>query len=95
MADGGVATTEALEAAFRLKGIDANGLTRPDRDYLGCLVQNDDAVGLETVAATLGESTETIQESIEPFLLRQGLIQRTARGRLVTDKGRQVLAEVM
>jgi holliday junction DNA helicase RuvB len=93
-ADGGVPTTEALEAAFQLKGIDANGLTRTDREYLGCLVQNDDAVGLETVAATLSESTETIQESIEPFLLRQGLIQRTARGRLVTDKGRQVLAEV-
>jgi Holliday junction DNA helicase RuvB len=89
-----VPTLEALEAAFRLKGIDANGLTNTDRDYLGCLAQNDDAVGLETVAAMLGESTETIQESVEPFLLRRGLIQRTARGRLVTDKGRQVLAEV-
>ena len=62
--------------------------------YLRCLAENEDAVGLDTLAATLGESTETLEESVEPFLLRQGLIQRTARGRLATHKGRQVLAEV-
>ena len=94
MADGGVATIEALEAAFHLKGIDATGLTRADRGYLRCLAENEDAVGLDTLAATLGESAETLEESVEPFLLRQGLIQRTARGRLATHKGRQVLAEV-
>jgi Holliday junction DNA helicase RuvB len=93
-ADGGVATVEALEAAFRLRGIDATGLTRADRLYLRCLAENEEAVGLDTLAATLGETAETLEESVEPFLLREGLIQRTARGRLVTDKGRQTLAEV-
>lgn len=92
-ADGGVATREALEAAFHLKGVDASGFTRGDRAYLRCLVENEDPVGLETLAATLGESAETIQEGIEPFLLRQGLIQRTGRGRQATEKGRRVLAE--
>ena len=94
MADGCVATKEALEAAFHLKGIDASGFTRDDRAYLRCLAESEDAVGLETLAATLGESAETIQESVEPFLLRQGLIQRMGRGRQATEKGRQALAEV-
>lgn len=94
LADGGVATMEALDAAFHLRGIDAAGLTSMDRQYLRFLSENDEAVGLETVAAVLGDSAETLAQNVEPFLLRQGLVQRTARGRMVTAKGRQILAEV-
>jgi Holliday junction DNA helicase RuvB len=93
-ADGGVPTLEAIDGAFRLMGISANGLTRSDREYLRVLTESDEAVGLDTLAATLAESAETIENSVEPFLLRQGLIQRTTRGRVATARGREVLAEV-
>lgn len=95
MADGGVATMEALEAAFLLKGVDAHGMTKADRQYLRCLAESGEPVGLETAAATVNDSRETIEASLEPFLLRQGLVQRTPRGRVITPRGREVLAEVM
>jgi Holliday junction DNA helicase RuvB len=93
-ADGGIATMEALSAAFELKGIDANGMTRTDREYLRRLVESDEPVGIETLASALGESPETLVENIEPFLLRQGFINRTPRGRVATEKAKQLLMEV-
>ena len=93
MADGGVATTGALEAAFELKGIDRNGMTRTDRDYLQRLIETEEPVGVETLASAIGESVETLEESVEPFLLKQGFINRTPRGRIVTEKGKQILTE--
>ncbi len=94
MADGGVAGKEALDAAFELKGVDRQGLTRQDREYLRHVAQADKAVAVDTIASLLNESTETILASIEPFLLRQGLITRTQRGRLATEKAKQMLEEV-
>jgi Holliday junction DNA helicase RuvB len=93
-ADGGVATMEALNAAFELKGIDGNGMTRTDREYLRRLIETDEPVGVETLASALGESPETLEESVEPFLLRQGFINRTPRGRVATEKAKQILMEV-
>jgi Holliday junction DNA helicase RuvB len=93
-ADGGVATMEALQAAFELKGIDQNGMTRTDREYLKRLVEADEPVGVETLASALSESVETLEENVEPFLLRQGFINRTSRGRVATEKARQTLMEV-
>jgi Holliday junction DNA helicase RuvB len=93
-ADGGIATMEALQAAFELKGIDCNGMTRTDREYLKRLIEADEPVGVETLASAIGESPETLEESVEPFLLRQGFIQRTGRGRVATEKARQTLMEV-
>ena len=93
-ADGGIATMDALNAAFELKGIDANGMTRSDREYLRRLVVSDEPVGIETLASALGESPETLEESIEPFLLRHGFINRTPRGRVATEKAKQILMEV-
>jgi len=92
-ADGGIPTMEALGIAFKMKGIDGQGLTRTDRDYLKRLLESDEPLGIETLATMLNESVETIEESIEPFLLRQGLIQRTPRGRIVTETGKQLLTE--
>jgi len=91
--DGGLQTMELLIQAFAMKGIDENGLTQADRLYLEHLVESDDAVGVETLATALGESVETLTESIEPFLLRQGYISRTPRGRTATEKARTILAE--
>jgi Holliday junction DNA helicase RuvB len=93
-ADGGVATMEALQAAFELRGIDQNGMTRTDREYLKRLIQSDEPMGVETLASALAESPETLEESVEPFLLRQGFIQRTPRGRVATEKAKQLLLEV-
>jgi holliday junction DNA helicase RuvB len=92
--DGGVPTMELLNLAFDMKGIDARGLTNTDREYLRRLIDADDAVGLETLATALGESVETLTESIEPFLLRQGLINRTQRGRTATEKARALFEEL-
>lgn len=86
---------EALLAAFEMKGIDDQGLSRSDREYLRRLIEADEPIGVETLASALGESTETIEQSIEPFLLRQGFIQRTGRGRVTTEKARQLFEEVV
>jgi Holliday junction DNA helicase RuvB len=93
-ADGGIATMEALNAAFELKGIDGNGMTRTDRDYLQRLIEAEEPMGVETLASAIGESVETLEESVEPFLLKQGYINRTPRGRIATEKGKQILMEV-
>jgi holliday junction DNA helicase RuvB len=93
-ADGGVATMEALQAAFELKGIDQNGMTRTDREYLKRLIEADEPVGVETLASALSESVETLEENVEPFLLRHGYINRTPRGRVATEKAKQILMEV-
>jgi Holliday junction DNA helicase RuvB len=50
-------------------------------------------VGLETLAAGLGEDPATLETVVEPYLLQQGLLQRTPRGRLLTEAGRAHLAE--
>ena len=71
-----------------MKGIDGNGLTPTDRAYLQRLVASAEAVGVETLAATLGESVETLEQAIEPFLLAQGFVEKTARGRVATAKAR-------
>lgn len=90
-ADGGVATMEALNAAFELKGIDRNGMTRTDREYLRRLIESDEPMGVDTLASALGESPETLEESVEPFLLRQRFINRTPRGRVATERAQELL----
>ena len=85
---------DALNAAFELKGVDRNGMTRTDRDYLQRLIEVEEPMGVETSASAIGECVETLEESIEPFLLKQGFINRTPRGRIATDKGKVILTEV-
>ena len=66
--------------------VDATGLDAMDRRYLTTIAVNYDGgpVGIETIAAALSEPRDAIEEIIEPFLIQQGLIQRTPRGRLLT-----------
>ncbi len=91
--DGGIPTMELLNSAFEMKGVDEHGMTRTDREYLRHLVASEDPVGCETLASAVGESVETLEEAVEPYLLRQGYIQRTPRGRMATEKGRQLFQE--
>ena len=82
----GAATADA--ALNRLE-VDVRGLDAMDRRYLGCIAENyrGGPVGVETLAAALSEQRDIIEEVIEPFLLQQGLLQRTPRGRMLTEGG--------
>ncbi|MBB4287312.1 Holliday junction branch migration DNA helicase RuvB [Roseospira goensis] len=79
----------ATDAALRRLEVDARGLDAMDRRYLECLVRHygGGPVGVETIAAALAEARDTLEEVIEPFLIQQGLIQRTPRGRMVSESG--------
>ena len=76
----------AADAALQRLEVDASGLDALDRRYLLCIVQNygGGPVGVETVAAALGDQRDVIEEVIEPYLVQQGFVQRTARGRALT-----------
>lgn len=80
-------TPEGAKSAFRELEIDDLGLTRLDRRYLAILKASDEPVGLETLATRLGESVETVETAIEPFLMQIGMVERTGRGRRITEKG--------
>jgi len=79
----------ALEA-LDLLGVDEDGLDRADREYLRAVADRfgGGPVGLNTLAVALGEDAGTLEEVYEPYLIQQGLIQRTARGRVLTERGR-------
>ena len=75
------------ESLTRLK-VDEYGLDNTDIEYLESLINkfNGGPVGIESIAASIGEEVTTIEDVIEPFLLQEGFIKRTIRGRQVTDK---------
>jgi Holliday junction DNA helicase RuvB len=77
--------TVAQEGLQRLR-IDQLGLEELDRKLLRALVQRGDAIGLKTLAAMLDEAEDTIEEVIEPHLIRCGLLARTPRGRVATPR---------
>ena len=85
--DGRITRTLADGALTRL-GVDDLGLDSADRRYLTLIAENygGGPVGIETIAAALSEARDAIEEVIEPFLLQQGLIQRTPRGRMLARK---------
>ena len=81
--------TKALaDRSLTRLGVDDLGLDGADRRYLGLIAENygGGPVGIETIAAALSEARDAIEEVIEPFLLQQGLIQRTPRGRMLAQK---------
>ncbi len=83
--DGAVDAALADRALTRLE-VDQLGLDALDRRYLSCIARNygGGPVGVDTLAAALSEQRDTLEEVVEPFLLQQGLLQRTPRGRLLT-----------
>jgi Holliday junction DNA helicase RuvB len=87
----GVITTAIAEEALELLEVDEAGLERFDRELLGAVVHKfgGGPVGLSTLAVALGEEAETIEDVYEPYLLQLGFLQRTPRGRVVTDLGRE------
>jgi Holliday junction DNA helicase RuvB len=87
--DGTITTTVAREA-LELLEVDEQGLERADRALLEVVVEkfNGGPVGLSTLAVALGEEPDTIEDVYEPYLLQLGYLQRTPRGRVVTELGR-------
>lgn len=79
----------AADAALTRLEVDCLGFDAMDRRYLMIIAEhyNGGPVGVETLAAALSEQRDVLEEVIEPFLLQQGMIQRTPRGRVLTDGG--------
>jgi Holliday junction DNA helicase RuvB len=82
----GVVTAEAADRALALLEVDALGLDRLDREILDaiCVRFEGGPVGLSTLAVAVGEEQDTIEDVYEPYLLQQGLLKRTPRGRVAT-----------
>jgi Holliday junction DNA helicase RuvB len=82
----GIVTAAAAEAALAMLEVDELGLDRLDREILGaiCAKFGGGPVGLSTLAVAVGEEQDTIEDVYEPYLLQQGLIKRTPRGRAAT-----------
>jgi holliday junction DNA helicase RuvB len=81
-----VDATAADAALLRLE-VDECGLDGMDRRYLRCIAQNygGGPVGIETMAAALGDERDVIEEVVEPYLIQEGFVQRTSRGRMLTQ----------
>lgn len=87
--DGSIDEAQAKGALERLD-IDADGLDGMDRKILHTIAVkfSGGPVGLDTIAAAIGESADTIEDTYEPYLIQQGFLHRTPRGRVVTPRGR-------
>ncbi len=81
-------TKEIVEKALKMLGVDDLGLNGADRDILKTMIDKfgGGPVGLNTIAAALSEEQATIEEVYEPYLIQLGFLERTPRGRIVTEK---------
>ncbi|MCB1839422.1 MAG: Holliday junction branch migration DNA helicase RuvB [Rhodospirillales bacterium] len=81
--------TGLVDMALTRLDVDKNGLDSMDRRYLRCIAENygGGPVGVETLSAALSEHRDMIEDVIEPYLMQQGLVQRTPRGRMLAPKG--------
>ncbi|MGI9481614.1 MAG: Holliday junction DNA helicase RuvB C-terminal domain-containing protein, partial [Hyphomicrobiales bacterium] len=80
-----VVSQELADNALRALEVDARGLDALDRRYLSCVAVNfgGGPVGIETIAASLSEPRDAIEDIIEPYLIQQGFVNRTPRGRVL------------
>jgi Holliday junction DNA helicase RuvB len=87
----GVITNNVAREALELLEVDGFGLERMDRELLGTILVKfgGGPVGLSTLAVALSEEPDTIEDVYEPYLLQLGFLQRTPRGRIVTELGRR------
>ena len=85
-ADGKI-NSDVTDQALKLMEVDEHGLDQIDRRILEVIIEKfkGGPVGLTTLAAATGEEISTIEDIYEPYLLQQGFLQRTPRGRTVTD----------
>ena len=83
----GKITGEVANYALNLLDVDKDGLDRNDRLILSAIINkyNGGPVGIETLAASIGEDSGTLEDVYEPYLIQNGFINRTPRGRVATD----------
>lgn len=83
--DGSI-TTEMAKAGLELEGIDDMGLDELDRKFLKVIIEyyNGGPVGIDALSATLNEETDTLEEVVEPYLLKIGFVNRTSKGRVAS-----------
>ncbi|MBC8369419.1 MAG: Holliday junction branch migration DNA helicase RuvB [Planctomycetes bacterium] len=89
----GVIGVDCCSQTLEMLNIDANGLEDVDRKVLTALANSDGArpLGLKNLSVAANEAEDTLAEVIEPWLIRQGFIQRTPQGRILTDAGKSAL----
>ncbi len=85
----GIITADVIKTTLAQLHIDDSGLDQIDREYINAIIRHyaGGPVGIDNLAAALSEPADTIEDVIEPYLMQLGLIQRTPRGRIVTDAG--------
>ena len=88
-----IQATDELDACFELQDVDEMGLRKLDRAYLGCLLDAGCPLGLSTIASSINESPETVAQSIEPFLMRHGLLRKTPRGRVALPRAAEWIGQ--
>jgi Holliday junction DNA helicase RuvB len=86
-ADGRI-SLEVAQAALKMKGVDDAGLEEQDRKYLETIITvfSGGPAGVQAIAHTINVPPDTLEDEVEPFLLREGFVQRTPRGRVITLK---------
>lgn len=88
----GTITRAVAEQGLGMLGIDGNGLTELDRRILRCIADHGAGpLGLKTIAVAVGEEEDTIEDAYEPHLIRQGLLKKTPRGRMITARGLEAI----
>lgn len=89
----GILNEQTIQRTFSLLGIDEHGMERSDRRLLTVLARADGRpLGLKALAVAVEEAEDTIEEVIEPWLIRQGFMTRTPQGRVLTEMGTTLLA---
>ena len=84
----GVISLDIVKTSLKRLKIDESGLDSADIEYLMSIINkfNGGPVGIESIASSIGEEATTIEDVIEPFLLQEGYVKRTSRGRIITEK---------
>ncbi len=92
ISDGNI-TNEVTNLALTKLGINSSGLDQTDQDYLRAIIEkfNGGPVGIEAISASIGEEVTTVEDVYEPYLLQEGYIKRTARGRVALEKSYELL----
>lgn len=85
--------SDIADVAMKRMDVDAQGFDSMDHRYMKCIIENygGGPVGVETIAAVLSEQRDVIEDVIEPYLVQQGFIQRTPRGRVMSEKAYKYL----
>lgn len=88
----GIINKEFACMGLEMLGVDEDGLTDMDRRYLDCLAKhNGGPVGLKTIAMSIGEEDDTLENVYEPYLIREGYVSKTPQGRKLAPKGNTVI----